>query len=118
MKAVEQAIIPVAGFGLRRLPVTKAIEKCMLPVDDWPIVDYAVRDCLLAGASEITFVVNEQSTQLRTFYGRNLLLEKYLRARGKLEQLEQISSIGRRAIFHYVVQDQAQPYGTAVPVAL
>ena len=29
---IQKAIIPVAGYGTRRLPITKAVEKCMLPV--------------------------------------------------------------------------------------
>ena len=44
-----KAIIPVAGYGTRRLPITKAIEKCMLPVLNRPVVDYVVQDCLRAG---------------------------------------------------------------------
>ena len=29
---ITKAIIPVAGWGTRMLPITKSIEKCMLPV--------------------------------------------------------------------------------------
>lgn len=39
---ITKAIIPVAGWGTRRLPITKAIEKCMLPVGNRPIVDYVI----------------------------------------------------------------------------
>jgi UTP--glucose-1-phosphate uridylyltransferase len=113
-----KAIIPVAGFGTRRLPVTKAVEKCMLPVGNRPIVDYVVEDCLKAGVSDIIFVVGEQFDQMQTFYGRNELLEEYLKGKGKTKELEEIIYLANKAKFHYVVQDQHQPYGTAVPVAL
>ena len=113
-----KAIIPVAGYGTRRLPITKAVEKCMLPIGNRPVVDYVVEDCLKAGISEIIFVVGEQFEQMQTYYGRNELLEEYLKAKNKTKELEEVTHLGEKAKFHYVVQDQHQPYGTAVPVAL
>jgi UTP--glucose-1-phosphate uridylyltransferase len=113
-----KAIIPVAGYGTRRLPITKAIEKVMLPVGNRPIVDYVVEDCLKAGVTDIIFVVGEQFDQMQTYFGRNALLEEYLKGRGKTKELEEIVNLAEKARFHYVVQDQHQPYGTAVPVAL
>jgi UTP--glucose-1-phosphate uridylyltransferase len=108
----------MAGFGTRRLPITKAIEKCMLPVGNRPIVEYVVDDCLRAGITDIIFVVSEQFNQLQTYYGENKILEEYLIGKGKTSQLEQVKELASKANFHYVVQDQHQPYGTAVPVAL
>jgi UTP--glucose-1-phosphate uridylyltransferase len=113
-----KAIIPMAGYGTRRLPITKAIDKCMLPVGNRPIVDYVVEDCIKAGITDIIFVVGEQFGQLQQFYGRNLLLEEYLSRKGKAKELEEAINLAEKAKFHYVVQDQHQPYGTAVPVAL
>lgn len=113
-----KAIIPVAGFGTRRLPITKAVEKCMLPIGDRPIIDYVVEDCLKAGVKDFYFVVGEEFAQLKRYYGHHQLLEEHLRAHNKTEELEQILALAEKARFHYVIQDQHQPYGTAVPVAL
>jgi UTP--glucose-1-phosphate uridylyltransferase len=113
-----KAIIAVAGYGTRRLPITKAIEKCMLPVGNRPIVDYVVEDCIKAGVTEFFFVVGEEFAQLKRYYGHNQLLEEYLRAHNKLEALQEILDLADKARFHYVIQDQHQPYGTAVPIAL
>jgi UTP--glucose-1-phosphate uridylyltransferase len=114
----KKAIIPVAGYGTRCLPITKAIEKCMLPVGNRPIIDYVVEDCLRAGIEEIIFVVGENFEQLKRYYGHNTLLEDYLQDRGKTAELEKVRSIGGQARFRYVIQDQYQPYGTSVPVWL
>ena len=113
-----KAIIPVAGYGTRRLPITKAIEKCMLPIGNRPIVDYVVEDCLKAGITDIIFVVGEQFNQLQTYYGHNPLFEEYLRGKNKTKELDEMVELAKKANFHYVVQDQHQPYGTAVPAAL
>lgn len=50
---ISKAIIPVAGWGTRRLPITKTIEKCMLPIGNRPLVDFVVQDCLKAGITDI-----------------------------------------------------------------
>lgn len=118
MANITRAIILLAGYGTRRLPITKAIEKCMLPIGNRPIVDYVVEDCLRGGITDITFVVGEQSDQLRTYYGENTALEAYLQRLGKIEQLQQVRWPAQKATFHYVVQTADMPYGTAVPVAL
>lgn len=108
----------MAGFGTRRLPITKAIEKCMLPVGNRPVIDYIVEDCLRAGITEFMFVVGEEFDQLKRYYGQNPILEEYLESVGKTQELAEIRSLTNKARFHYVVQDQYQPRGTSVPLWL
>jgi len=114
---ITKAIIPVAGWGTRRLPITKAIEKCMLPIGNRPIVDYVVQDCLAAGITDIYFVVSEGSTQLEAYYGDNAELTTYLIANNKEGLLPLIQPI-RGVNFHYVTQPNNGKYGTAVPISL
>jgi UTP--glucose-1-phosphate uridylyltransferase len=113
-----KAVIAVAGFGTRRLPITKTLEKCLIPIGNRPIVDYIVEDCVKAGITDIIFVVGEQSEQIRTYYGQNKQLETYLEQQGKTEQLQEVQQLAQKARFHFVVQDRNQPYGTAVPIWL
>lgn len=114
-----KAIIPVAGFGTRRLPITKAVEKCMLPVLNRPVIDYIVQDCIKAGIREFYFVVGEDCVQLRNYYSRNLSLEQHLSDNNKQEMLELITPPSNIS-FNFIVQKQGkdQPYGTSVPVWL
>ncbi|MGH7157531.1 MAG: sugar phosphate nucleotidyltransferase [Candidatus Saccharimonadales bacterium] len=113
-----KAIIPVAGYGTRWLPITKAIEKCMLPVGNRPIIDYVVEDCRRAGIHDFIFVVGEEFSQLRRFYGHNQLLEEYLEDNDKTAELSEVRALRTKARFHFVVQDRYQPYGTATPLWL
>lgn len=113
-----KAIIAVGGFGTRRLPITKAIEKCMLPIGNRPLIDYIVDDCLQAGITDIIFITGEQSSQLRAFYSPNQLLEDYLARLHKTKELEAVSQLSVKARFQFVTQDQNQPYGTSVPLWL
>ena len=113
---IQKAIISVAGWGTRRLPITKAIEKCMLPIGNRPVVDYVVQDCIAAGITDIYFVVSVGSTQLQQYYSDNDSLNQYLVASGKDDVVKQIA-VTEGISFHYIEQPVGK-YGTAVPVSL
>lgn len=114
---VTKAIIPVAGWGTRRLPITKTIEKCMLPIGNRPLVDYVVQDCLAAGITELIFIVGEDSTQLEDYYRSNIKLNDYLRRNSKDHLLPLVAPL-KDVKLHFVTQPGYGKYGTAVPVAL
>jgi UTP--glucose-1-phosphate uridylyltransferase len=114
---ITKAIIAVAGWGTRRLPITKSIEKCMLPIGNRPLVDYVVQDCIKAGIRDIYFVVSEGSTQLQQYYSQNDALNQYLIKNGKNEEIKLIA-VPDNVTFHYIEQSGSGKYGTAVPVAL
>jgi len=117
MSTITKAIIPVAGWGTRMLPITKAIEKCMLPIGTRPVIDYVVRDLIDAGINDIYFVVGEQSTQVQNYYRSNIQLNDYLKRQGKEEKLPLVAPI-EGVNFHFIVQPSSGKYGTAVPVGL
>ena len=112
---ITKGIIPVGGFGTRWLPLTKAVEKHMLPVGRRPLVDYTVEDFVKAGVTDICFVVGEQSQQLKTYYGSNEPLERYLEDKSKTEQLEEIIDLRNKATFTFIKQPMGK-YGTAIPI--
>ena len=114
---ITKAIIPVAGWGTRRLPVTKAIEKCMLPIGNRPVVDYVVQDAILAGITDFYFVVNKADTQLEKYYTRDQQLEQHLEFTGKPEYLRYIKP-PEKVNFYYIDQEVGGKYGTAIPVGM
>ena len=99
------------------LPITKTIEKCMLPVGTRPVIDYVVQDVLKAGIADIYFVVGEQSSQLQHYYRTNIPLNDYLRRAGKADKLALVAPIEGVDI-HFVVQPSTEGYGTSIPVGL
>lgn len=114
---ISKAIIPVAGWGTRRMPITKAIEKCMLPIGNRPLVDYVVRDCLLAGIRDIYFVVSGENTQLEAYYSDNPALRSHLERHNHLDLLA-VASPMKDVQFHFVQQPSNGKYGTSIPVEL
>jgi UTP--glucose-1-phosphate uridylyltransferase len=117
MLDITKAIIPVAGWGTRMLPITKAIEKCMLPVGTRPVIDYVVQDVLAAGIKDIYFVVGEDSTQIQSYYRQNIQLNDYLRRKGKEDKLALVAPLADVKI-HFLTQPSTGSYGTSVPVGI
>ena len=119
VQKITKAIIPVAGWGTRRLPITKIIEKSMLPVGNRPLVDYSVQELIAAGVKDIYMVIsNVEPCQVREFYKDNLALNLYLEARGKSDRLKLAKTLPEDVKIHYISQDPSAKYGTAVPVAM
>lgn len=119
MQKITKAIIPVAGWGTRRLPITKVIEKSMLPVGNRPLVDYSVQELVKAGITDIYMVIsNVEPCQVQEFYRDNLALNDYLIERGKADRLALAKTLPDHVKIHYTTQDPAGQYGTAVPIAL
>ena len=116
---ITKAIIPVAGLGTRRLPITKIIEKSMLPVGNRPLVDYSVQELIATGVTDIYMVTsNAEPCQVKAFYQDNLALNQYLTERGKFDRLELAKTLPKNVRIHYIAQDPAGKYGTAVPIAM
>lgn len=116
---ITKAIIPVAGWGTRRLPITKVVEKSMLPVGNRPLVDYSVQELIKAGVTDIYMVISDvEPCQVKAFYHENAALNQYLIDRGKEGRLELAKTLPDNVQIHYVTQDPAGKYGTAVPIAM
>lgn len=114
---ISKAIIPVAGWGTRMLPITKSIEKSMLPVGTRPVIDYVVQDLLRAGVTDIYFIVGEQSTQIQSYYRSNIPLNDYLRRHGKDDKLPLVAPL-LQATTHFITQPSTGGYGTSIPVGI
>lgn len=115
---IRKAVITSAGFGTRFLPVTKTIQKEMLPVLNRPLIDYVVEDCVKASIEEIIFVVSEHNTQLCHFYSENDRLQAYLEKMNKAHLYPAVERLHTKAHFSFVIQKDADQYGTATPVKL
>ncbi|MEZ5985269.1 MAG: UTP--glucose-1-phosphate uridylyltransferase, partial [Hyphomonas sp.] len=89
---VRKAVLPVAGFGTRVLPATKAIPKEMLPVVDRPAIQYVVDEALEAGIEHIVFVTGRNKGAIEDYFDHSYELETSLKAKGKDKILEQVEA--------------------------
>jgi UTP--glucose-1-phosphate uridylyltransferase len=114
MVKVTRAIIPVAGFGTRFLPATKAVPKTMFPIVDKPVIQYIVEEAIAAGITEITIVVGVNGEIIKEHFRANQSLEKVLENKGRLHFVESIQSINKKARIHFVSQDEQKGDGHAI----
>lgn len=88
-----KAVIPVAGFGTRMLPATKAIPKEMLTVVDKPLIQYIVEECVVAGIKDIILVNHSFKTAIVNHFNTSFELENMLESKGKYDILKDLRDI-------------------------
>lgn len=104
MRKITKAILPVAGFGTRFLPATKAQPKEMLPVVDKPAIQYLVEDAVAAGIEEIIFVTGRGKRAIEDHFDYSFELDKTLVEKNKLDLVKKVRRISEMAKFSYVRQ--------------
>ncbi|RAL22745.1 UTP--glucose-1-phosphate uridylyltransferase [Lujinxingia litoralis] len=108
-KQVRKAVIPVAGFGTRLLPVTKSVPKELLPVVDVPAIQVVVEECVAAGIEEVILITGRGKGGVEDHFDYNFELENILEVRGKIEELERVRSISQ--MIRTIAIRQKKPLG-------
>ena len=112
---INKAVFPVAGFGTRFLPATKASPKEMLPVVDKPLIQYAVEEAYSAGIRHMIFVTGRNKRAIEDHFDTAYELENELVLGNKQALLKTLHSIAPDDMnFSYVRQPRALGLGHAV----
>jgi len=111
---IKKAILPVAGFGTRFLPATKAQPKETLPIFDTPAIEFIVRELVESGIEDIIVITGREKRAIEDYFDRNGDLERLLEQKGKLAELEQVRAISDLANFAFVRQDLPLGDGHAI----
>ena len=93
MTQIKKAVFPVAGFGTRFLPVTKAMPKELLPIFDKPLIQYAAEEAIAAGIDTLIFVTGRNKRAIEDHFDANSVLEAMLRAKGKDAQADMVRNV-------------------------
>ena len=80
---IRKAVFPVAGFGTRFLPATKAMPKELLPIIDKPLIQYAAEEAVAGGIDTLIFVTGRNKRAIEDHFDSNPELEVALRKKGK-----------------------------------
>lgn len=114
-RSVTHAVIPVAGFGTRVLPATKAIPKEMLPVVDRPLIQYVVDEAREAGIEHVVFVTGRGKGAIEDYFDHAPELEQALDAKKKTEiKADTMRSVLPQGGASFTRQQEAKGLGHAV----
>ena len=116
MQKVRKAVIPVAGYGTRFLPFTKAVPKPMLPILNKPALQVISEEVVNSGITDILFIVGYKKDILESHFQKADELENMLESKGKLDFLKEVQYPTGMANIRCVVQEVQN--GTASAVAL
>lgn len=117
-KAVKKAIIPVAGFGTRLFPVTKALKKDFFPVMDKdgilkPAILILLEQLVQAGIEKICLVIAEGEKPLYESFFAALSEEHYEKLPEDKKRYEDLlESLSKKVT--YVYQRERKGFGHAV----
>jgi len=92
-RKVKKAVFPVAGFGTRFLPATKAMPKELLPIVDKPLIQYAAEEAIAAGIDTLIFVTGRNKRAIEDHFDVNKELELALRLKEKNDQADMVRNI-------------------------
>lgn len=90
---IRKAVLPVAGFGTRFLPASKAIPKEMITVVDKPVIQYVVAEAVAAGIKEIVLVTHSAKRAIEDHFDRHYELESQLEQKQKTDLLQALADI-------------------------
>lgn len=88
---VTHAVIPVAGFGTRMLPLSKSVPKELLPLGNRPAIHYVIEEAIAAGIKHIVLVGHAQKSAIENYFDVNAELDNQLRAKGKDELADSLN---------------------------
>lgn len=117
MKKITHAVIPVAGFGTRMLPLSKAVPKELLPLGNRPAIHYVVEEAIAAGIKHIVLVGHAQKSAIENYFDINAELDNQLRQKGKDELADSLNWLPDDVTVSMIRQGKALGLGHAVLAA-
>ena len=121
---VRKAIIPVAGFGTRLYPATRALKKDFFPIPDKdgivkPVILILLEELVKSGIEEICLVLGseEERAQYHDFFENPLPADHLRKLNPEMQEYEnRILAIGKK--LRYVYQIEKRGFGHAVYQAM
>ncbi|MBE8189767.1 MAG: UTP--glucose-1-phosphate uridylyltransferase GalU [Candidatus Thioglobus sp.] len=113
MMQISKCLFPVAGYGTRFLPATKAIPKEMLPILTKPLIQYGVEEAISAGITTMAMVTNKYKSAIQQHFEPHFELEKSISG-AKSGLLAEVNEIIQTCDFTYVEQPQMLGLGQAI----
>ena len=111
---IKKCLFPVAGYGTRFLPATKAMPKEILPIVNKPLVQYGVEEASEAGINEFGFVTGRGKRAIEDHFDISYELEHQIAGSGKEHLLTSIRELIDNNTFAFTRQNEMKGLGHAI----
>ncbi len=117
MSKIQKAIIPIAGYGTRLFPATKAVPKALFPIIDKdgfakPIIQLIIEEALSTGVKEVCLVAQPHQVELITDYFSGDIPTAIREKPEFAVQVDSLTEIGKR--LQFAIQSEPQGFGHAI----
>jgi len=114
MSVINKCLFPVAGYGTRFLPATKAIPKEMLPILTKPLIQYGVEEAMSAGMDTIAMVTSKYKQAIKNHFEPHTDIEASIKGTAKAYLLDEVNHASGQCEFTYIEQQQMLGLGHAI----
>lgn len=114
MSGIGKCLFPVAGYGTRFLPATKAVPKEMLPILTKPLIQYGVEEAMSAGITQMAMVTSKYKGAIQQHFEPHPDIEASIKGSAKEPLLDEVNQIIHQCEFAYVEQQQMLGLGHAI----
>ena len=104
MNMIKKCLFPVAGYGTRFLPATKAIPKEMLPILTKPLIQYGVEEAMSAGMTTMAMVTSKYKQAIESHFKPHADIEASIKGTAKEELLDEVNHASEQCDFTYIEQ--------------
>ncbi len=111
---IRKCLLPVAGYGTRFLPATKAMPKEMLPIVNKPLVQYGVEEAAEAGIHSFGFVTGRGKRAIADHFDISYELEHQIKGSQKEQLLASIRNLVANNEFAFTRQHHMNGLGHAI----
>jgi UTP--glucose-1-phosphate uridylyltransferase len=114
MSIVNKCLFPVAGYGTRFLPATKAVPKEMLPILTKPLIQYGVEEAMSAGMTTMAMVTSKHKQAIKNHFEPHKDIKSSIENTTKEALCDELTNIMNRCTFTYAEQKQKLGLGHAI----
>jgi UTP--glucose-1-phosphate uridylyltransferase len=114
MTKITKCLFPVAGYGTRFLPATKAIPKEMLPILTKPLIQYGVEEAMSAGITTMAMVTSKYKQAIKNHFEPHADIDASIKGTTKESLLDEVNHASEQCDFTYIEQQQMLGLGHAI----
>lgn len=109
---IKKVVIPAAGIGSRFLPLTKAVPKEMIPLNEKPAMHFIAEEAQGSGLTDLVVITSDFKQALKDYF--DPFKSDFLKPLGKYHMVEMHEQALSNLTFTYVEQDAPKGLGHAV----